>query len=386
LALHPLQGHEAARSSLAHAHARGVLPAALLFHGPRGIGKQRLALWLAQLTVCERPSPEPCGGCAPCRMAVALEHPDVHWYFPLPRPKNAAGDRLADALEEARLEELAVIRDQPLRASHTDELRGLYVGTVKSIRAKAYMRPVMAKGPVFVIGEAESLVPQEASPDAANAMLKLLEEPPGNARFVLTTSEAGRLPPTIPSRTVPLHLAPLSTEEVAGFLRTHAEVDAKTSARAASLAQGSIGRALGFVPDGDQEGPLEELRRQALEIVSAAASARASDGHAVALRFPPAGARALADLFTFVEEWLRDLAAVAAGVKHAVWHQDSLGRLDRLVAQGSLTSFSVASAFARVEKARERALANVNPQLVVGSLIAELRRSLSGASRAQARA
>jgi len=386
MALHPLEGHAPARSSLANAHARGVLPAALLFHGPRGIGKQRLALWLAQLTVCGRPSAEPCGACAPCRMALALEHPDVHWYFPLPRPKNAAGDRLTDALEEARLEELAAIKEQPLRVSHTEEVRGLYVGTVKNIRAKAYMRPVMAKGPVFIIGEAESLVPQEASPDAANAMLKLLEEPPGGARFILTTSESGRLPATIPSRTVPLHLAPLSTEEVAGFLRTHAGLEAKTATRAAGLAQGSIGRALGFVPDGEQEGPLEELRRQALEIVAAAASPRASDGHAVALRFPPAGARALSELFTFVEEWLRDLAAVTAGVKHAAWHQDSLGRLDRLAAQSGVSSYQVAGAFARVEKARERAVANVNPQLVVGSLIAELRRSLAGASAGGARA
>src|SRR5688572_9634631 len=186
MALHPLQGHLGARESLAHALARGVLPAALLFHGPRGIGKQRLALWLAQMIVCERPSLEPCGACAPCRMSVSLEHPDVHWFFPLPRPKNVGGDRLADALEEARLEELGALREQPLRASYTDELRGLYVGTVKSIRAKAYMKPVMATGPVFIIGEAELLVPQEASPDAANAMLKLLEEPPGNTRFILT--------------------------------------------------------------------------------------------------------------------------------------------------------------------------------------------------------
>jgi DNA polymerase-3 subunit delta' len=318
-------------------------------------------------------------------MAVALEHPDVHWYFPLPRPKNVAGDRLTDALEEARLEELAAIREEPLRASHTDELRGLYVGSVRSIRAKAYMRPVMAQGPVFVIGEAESLVPQEASPEAANAMLKLLEEPPGRARFILTTSEAGLLPPTIPSRTVPLHLAPLSTEEVAGFLRAHAGLDAKAAARAAGLSLGSIGRALGFVGDREEDGPLEVLRRQALGIVAAAASPRASDGHAVALGFPPAGARTLAELFTFVEEWLRDLAAVAAGVKHAAWHHDSLGVLDRLVAQGGLTAHQVAGAFVRVEKARERALANVNPQLVVGSLIAELRRSLVGAS-AEARA
>ena len=68
MALHPLQGHEAARNSLGRAHERGVLPAALLFHGPRGIGKQRLALWLAQLTVCERPTQEP--KAAPCGASV----------------------------------------------------------------------------------------------------------------------------------------------------------------------------------------------------------------------------------------------------------------------------------------------------------------------------
>jgi DNA polymerase-3 subunit delta' len=239
------------------------------------------------------------------------------------------------------------------------------------------MRPVMAKGPVFIIGEAEALVPQEASPEAANALLKMLEEPPGSARFVLTTSEAGLLPATIPSRTVPLHLAPLSTEEVDAFLRTRAGVDAKTASRAAALSQGSIGRALGFVPAEEEEGPLEGLRRQAFDIVAAAASVRASDAHAVALRFPPAGARALADLFTFVEEWLRDLAAVAAGMRHAAWHQDALGALDRLVAQAHLTSFQIAEAFARVERARELAIANVNPQLVVGALVRDLRAALA---------
>jgi DNA polymerase-3 subunit delta' len=309
-------------------------------------------------------------------MALSLEHPDIHWFFPLPRPKGVSGERLADALEESRLEEIDALRAQPLRASHTDEVRGLYVGTVKSIRAKAYMRPVMAKGPVFVIGEAEALVPQEASPEAANALLKLLEEPPGATRFVLTTSEAGLLPATIPSRTVPLHLAPLSTEDVEAFLRAHAGVDAKNASWAAALSQGSVGRALGFLPVDGEEGPLEGLRRQAFELVSAAASARASDAHAVALRFPPAGARTLAELFTFVEEWLRDLAAVAAGVGHAAWHQDAIAALDRLVAQARLTSFSVADAFSRVESARELAIANVNPQLVVGTLIRDLRGAL----------
>jgi len=310
-------------------------------------------------------------------MTLSLEHPDVHWYFPLPRPKGVAGDRLVDALEEARLEELAAIREQPLRASHEDEVQGLYVGTVRSIRQKAYKRPVMAPGQVFVIGDADALVPQEASPEAANALLKMLEEPPGQCRFILTTSEAGHLPATIPSRTVPLHLAPLALSDVAGFLRDEAGMTAKTAEWAAGLSQGSIGRALGFRSEGAEAGPLERLRRSALEIVAAAAGARASDGHALALGFPPAGARALVDLFAFVEEWLRDLAAVAAGARHTVIHRDALAELDRLVAKADLTPRRVAAAFRHVEKARELAVANVNPQLVIGGLVHALRRSLA---------
>ncbi len=376
VSLHAVLGHEKARATLARAHARGGLPAALLFHGPRGIGKQRLALWLAQLLVCQRPQEGPCGACAPCRMASSLEHPDVHWYFPLPRPKGAAGDRLVDALEEARLEELAALREQPLRPSHSEEIRGLYVGTVRSIRAHAYKRPVMAAGPVFIVGDAELLVPQESSPEAANALLKMLEEPPGGTRFILTTSESGRLPATIPSRTVPLHLAPLPVRDVAAFLERESHVDAKTAAWAAGLSQGSIGRALGFLPDGDEPGPLELLRRRAFDIVAAATGPRASAGHALALEFPPAGGRALVELFGFVEEWLRDLAAVTTGARGAVLNRDRSSDLDRLVANGGLTADRIARAFARVERARELALANVNPQLVVGGLVGDLRRAL----------
>jgi DNA polymerase-3 subunit delta' len=310
-------------------------------------------------------------------MALTLEHPDVHWYFPLPRPKSVAGDRLVDALEEARLEEIAAMREQPLRASHSDEVRGLYVGTVRSIRQKAYKRPVMAPGQVFIIGDAEALVPQEASPEAANALLKLLEEPPGSCRFILTTSESGHLPQTIPSRTVPLHLAPLPVSEVTTFLREQAGIAAEAAAWAAGLSQGSIGRALGFRAEGSEPGPLEQLRRGALAIVTAAVVASASEGHALALGFPPAGARTLVELFAFVEEWLRDLAAVTTGARDAVIHHDALAELDRLAARGGLTSYQIATGFAHVERARELAVANVNPQLVVGGLVRSLRRSLA---------
>lgn len=379
MSVHPVVGHEKARRALAAAHAAERLPAALLLHGARGIGKQRLALWLAQLLVCVRPAEEPCGACPPCRMAASLEHPDVHWYFPLPRPKGVAGDKLVDALEAARMEALAEIRAQPLRASHSDDVTGLYLGTVRSIRERAHKRPVMAAGPVFIIGDAELLVPQEASPEAANALLKLLEEPPGRTRFVLTSSEPGRLLPTIQSRTVPYHLTGLAEDELRAFLREHVGIEAKTAAWAAALGQGSIGRALGFLPDGDDEGPLEILRRRAYDLVRAATASDPADGYALALDFPPAGARGLVDLFAFVEEWLRDLASVAAGNDAAALNRDAVQALARRIAEAGVTAFDVTRAFASVERARELAYGNVNPQLVVSGLVHDLRSKLSGA-------
>jgi len=311
-------------------------------------------------------------------MALGLEHPDVHWYFPLPRPKGATGDKLVEALEQARQDDIADRREQPLRASHSDEVRGLYLGTVKNLRTKAYKRPVMARGPVFIIGEAELLVPQESSPEAANALLKLLEEPPGAAHFILTSSEPGRLLPTIRSRTVPLHLGPLPKAAVTDFLLRDADVDATEAEWAAGLSQGAPGRALGFLPDGSERGPLERLRRRAYDIVSAAMGTGSSEGYGLALGFPPAGARGLVDLFDFVEEWVRDVAAVAAGASGRVLNGDAVSELERRVREANIGPFAAALAFGSVDRARELAWANVNPQLVVSGLVRDLRTALRG--------
>lgn len=376
--LHPVTGHERVREALRLAHAAGELPGSLLLHGPRGVGKQRLALWLAQLVVCDEPNDGgPCGRCGPCRMALSLEHPDIHWYFPLPRPKGASGDRIASALETARHQELAEIRAESRRPSWSNEIRALYLGTVANIRSTAAKRPSMADGPIFIVGQAELLVPQEASPEAANALLKLLEEPPGAARFVLTSSEPGMLLSTIRSRTVPLHVGPLPREQVVAFLDDGLGVDAKTAAWAGTLGQGSPGRAMAFLPDDDGElGPLESLRRKAFEAVVAALSPDPSSGYELAIALPPAGARKLIDLFTFVEEWLRDLAAAAAGADDLVFNQDALARLEKHVASAALDPVCVPDAFAAVERARELARGNVNPQLVMSGLVRDLRRAL----------
>lgn len=376
--LHPVAGHEAVRASLARAHATGGLPSAMLFHGFRGVGKQRLALWTAQLQVCEAPAPDgPCDACKACRMALGLEHPDVHWYFPLERPKGASGDRLGDALDSARIDALVDIREQPLRPSLGNELRGLYLAMIQNLRRRAHQAPSNAPTQTFIIAEAEYLVPQKSSPEAANALLKLLEEPPRSTRFILTSSEPGRLLPTIRSRSVPLHLAALPRATVSAFLKEHTDADAATADWAAGLGVGSIGRALGFLPlSEDKPGPLDAARRKAFALVDAALADGRSPGWAAALDETPSQARKMIELFYFVEEWLRDLAAVAAGAEERVVNADGLEHLRRLVEAADLEPADAAVAVHAVEEARELARGNVNPQLIVSGLVRRLRRAL----------
>jgi DNA polymerase-3 subunit delta' len=233
----------------------------------------------------------------------------------------------------------------------------------------------MAPVQVFIVADAEYLVPQEASPEAANALLKLLEEPPAGTRFILTSSEPGRLLPTVRSRAVPLHVSPLAKEVVAAFLESEG-TEREDAARVAQLGIGSIGRSLGFLPDGDDDAPLAVLREQALHIIEAALAPGRGKSYTTALSYSPAGARSLVELFSFVEEWLRDVAAVAAGAEHSVLGRDDLEHLRRMVKESGVEPADVAAALPALEEARELARGNVNPQLIVSGLLRRLRTSL----------
>ena len=375
--LPPVLGHDAERRSLARAHLQRTLPRTLLFHGPSGVGKQRLALWLAQLLVCEQATEAgPCGSCPQCRQALKLEHPDIHWHFPLPRPRGGGTpERLQAALERERSATLDERRRQPLWPSFDSEVRGIYVAAVHTIRKQAAKKPSSGPRQVFIIGDAESLVPQEASPEAANALLKLLEEPPAGTTFVLTAREPQQLLPTIRSRATAVHLSPLPDDVVRDFLRNEAGASEEQARLAARLGGGAIGQALGYLPNGDERGPLESVRRDALSLLEAAFQSGGEAAYASGLARPPAGARALMPLLGALGGWLRDLAAVGTGAKGVIVNVDESARLARLASK--TTPRRVAQAVDRVEEARWMAQGNVNPQLVVYGLVHELRSDLA---------
>jgi DNA polymerase III subunit delta' len=369
--LHPVEGHTTERSALAAAFVANQLPNSLLLHGPQGVGKQRVALWLAQLVLCAAPTASgPCNVCHSCHLALRVEHPDLHWFFPVTRPKGASADRLGDALEEARAAELAVRRAEPLRVATTDGQAGIYLAHIHVLLRTAGSRPAMGARKVFIVGDAEALVPQESSPEAANALLKLLEEPPADTTIVLTASDPDVLLPTIRSRLLQVRLRPLPTDVVETFLRGHAGVTAGEARRAARLGAGAIGRALAFVERDGEAGALEEVRAAARALLVAALDASAGARLAAAMDESPVGARgAFSDRLAFLAVWLRDLAAAAAGADETIINADAADWLRQQAAAHPRAAAGVPAAIQAVESTLQLTQLNINPQLATAALL-----------------
>ena len=368
-----VHGHEDVRRDLAGAVAREELPGSLLVYGRPGVGRQTVARWLARLLVCEEPTAEgPCDTCRGCRLALDLQHPDIHWFFPLPRPKGASSpEKLADALEEARFEALAERRADPLYQPPSDELVGLYLAQVRTIRRIGSTRPAMGARQVIIVGDAELLTPQEASEEAANAFLKILEEPPPATTFILTAADPEALLPTVRSRLLPVRLRPLHDDEVAEYIALRTGADPGQARLAARLGQGSIGRALAFLPRQGEDSHATALRDVARGWLEAALAPAASARYAAAHAERPAGARgAFSDTLDALVLWLRDLAAVAAGAEDDVVGDDATDRLRPLASR--VRAPAIPRAISLVEEAREGSRINANPQLTLAVLLNRL--------------
>jgi DNA polymerase-3 subunit delta' len=353
VALIPLYGHHALRQRLLDNVQRGNLPASLLLAGPPGVGKQRLALWLGQALLCDASAP-PCGVCRHCKYVLELAHPDLVWFFPRPRLRDSDAelrDVRAD-YAEARAERL---KSGGLYAP-PDGTAGIYVATVRAIVRDSALSPALARRKVFVIGDADRMISQEGSDQAANALLKLLEEPLPDTVVVLTSSEPGALLPTIRSRVVSVRVGRVSDADTRAFVADElvttflglrspppAQID-----QLVSLAQGAPGLLLEAA---DRSAALAHARR----LLEAATSGDRQSALRVAMGQGAARARgAFSDALDALTVLLHDRAREAAE------------RGDEVAALGASRALFV------VEDTKARTASNVNPQLLTAVLLRNL--------------
>ena len=346
--LRPLYGHEGIRNRLVGAVASGRLPQALLFEGPSGVGKQRLALWLAQAMLCEgergKGNGEGCGICQPCKMILNLSHPDVHWFVPVEiTRKGADADKQVELVQDALVEEMAARRQQPLYQAPSG-LASHGIASVRLLARQLYLTPALARRKVFIIGDAERLVPQRANPEAANALLKALEEPPPDTWFVLTSSQPDALLPTIVSRVVRVRVARVPDSVLTEFAQRELGNAAQGNvAQLVTASEGCVGRLLALA---GAEGPGNDAPAEAFLQATRGSGAAP---YAVALAQQPFQARGgFTELLDGLLTRLRAEARAGKGTQ------------------------AVVAAISRVLDARAMAQGNVNPQLLAAVLADEI--------------
>src|SRR6266481_854549 len=233
-------GNEAMVAALRGALRAERVPHALLFTGPRGVGKFTLARMFAQAANCERLKDDFCGECATCERIAQLAN-----LADLIAQGLAERGEGADAATVERVPlilqshpDVWVMVPDPVRLKSPVARPVLRIGQLRAVQRAAYFQP-MGRRRVFIIDEAETM-----RWDVANVFLKILEEPPGSATLILTAPSPYALLPTIVSRCMQFHFAPLPEAEVESILQAKGTLKPAEIKLAAQLSEGSPGFAL----------------------------------------------------------------------------------------------------------------------------------------------
>jgi DNA polymerase-3 subunit delta' len=214
-----LIGNERAKELLARILEAGRLPGALLFTGEEGIGKKLFALEIAKAVNCRSPNgAEGCGVCPSCVRISRLNY-----------PQSSDSDDWKGI----------IWTDHPDVGLVNAPKRLLLVEQMRQIEREANFRPYEGKARFFLIEEADKL-----NDSSANALLKVLEEPPHTSHIVLLTSRPAMLLPTIRSRCQMIRFAPLAPEEIESYLISNKLASSEEARIRARVARGSLGRAI----------------------------------------------------------------------------------------------------------------------------------------------
>ena len=340
-----IKGHTPIRRLIARAVARDTLPPCLVLTGPDGVGKRRVALALAEMLNCEAVTasgaggpaafPDACGVCGACQRIARGVHADVIIIEP-------------------------------------GETGSIRVDAVRAAVDQAAFRPFEGRRRVVIIDDADRLVPE-----AQNALLKTLEEPPSASVFLLVTSRPHLLLATVRSRCPELRFGGLGTDEIADILVTRHQFNPTTARAAAVSADGSVARALETGSDDHIQ-----ARDSAAALLRALAAApnpkrrletgKDLGGARRGSRSSAAAAReTLMRRLRALGTLLRDLQVVSArGDRAWLANADREAELTELVQ--SYDTDRAARGFASVERAVNALTRNASPKVVVDWLALQI--------------
>lgn len=285
-------GHQQNKEFLQKLLKPGSRPHALLFYGMGGIGKKMLALHFAKTFLCKSAGKKPCGICESCRLMDIENNSFAHPDFYLLTAEEAGKD--------------------------------IKIEQVKEMAKQAAFAPVLSEHKVCIIDDAGQM-----TAEAANSLLKLLEEPPPGWLFILITQQAERLLPTVLSRVVRLRFDAPDSSAVQQILK--AKGITQNTQVLAALAGGSPGRALSY-----NQADIFAIRREALDLLKKL-PLQNPFGYVASLgwgeKYDRAAALLLTEQFIYL---LRDVLLLQSGAGGQVYNTDIMAGLDGIAADWPL--------------------------------------------------
>ncbi|MCB2199321.1 hypothetical protein KQI63_07945 [bacterium] len=354
------------------------IPHAYLFLGPLGVGKEAAALDLARALLClshhrghgTTPAQVPCGDCPSCAQTNRLAHPNLKVLFPLPKPKKSSGDEQEDAeawsdAQRKQIEEALAAKAKdaysPLNVQGGSEI---LIEQIRVLRGEFRLTSFSGGWRVVVISQADRLRVQ-----AANAFLKLLEEPPDNVLFLLTSSRESKLLQTIISRCQILRFPPLPEDVLTHELIGRRNVAQQTAEASARLAGGSWSQAIRWA----EANPAAEMEKAVKLLRSLVKGDPGVLDGLVEEWSAPSKSEEFGNLLLLLGKWIRDVQRLDANPSgHPELAKDS--------ALAKFTKFTEGRDHARaielIEEARLDLERNVQPGFVAHHLFVHLWRQL----------
>ncbi|UCG63068.1 MAG: hypothetical protein JSV52_07240 [Candidatus Zixiibacteriota bacterium] len=236
---------------LSRSFEQGRTAGTYLLFGPEGTGRWLLAVSFAALVNCEKPdksgegsgSTVPCGECRNCRNIFGLNFEGMHFAVPIPPHENKL-DQAIDLTNEV----LTAKREEPFAIVSSSASTNIPVAMAREIRRQLSMKSSSGIRRAVIFYQMEKM--KTAS---ADALLKMIEEPPADTTILLITQNPDSLLPTIQSRSQKIKVSPFSAQIIENYLLSHYSVSEKKARLMSRIAEGSVGRAIDALEGADED-------------------------------------------------------------------------------------------------------------------------------------
>ena len=216
------------------------VPNAFIFTGIDGTGKEAHAIEFSAFLNCKRVVEKkyPCGDCRSCLKIRSLNHEEIYLIHPTPPPKNKSDTSLDQKVIEEIYKNYKQKLQNPYHKIKIGNSKTIPIASIRSLKKKLFFSKSDENWSVVIISDAEKLCTQRA--EAANSLLKILEEPPERTLFILISSNINLLIPTIQSRCQKIYFKEYSNSELKSYAEKHLKTD--SLGEMIDLSMGSIGQ------------------------------------------------------------------------------------------------------------------------------------------------